>query len=185
VKVEPPAATAIVPNSALSLDLVLGLGGQENAAVNATTVIKIEAGKPVSAQLAVAKLFEPLKGEIRICDPYYGTGSLLRIRELSNATSVRFLTQKPDSKEISLLPKAIKEFVTEHKQFDFRKYAGNDLHDRFVVTADELILIGHGIKDIGSKESFVVRLDRVLAGDVIDTVQQSFDIKWANAAPLP
>jgi hypothetical protein len=104
---------------------------------------------------------------------------------LSKANSVRFLTQKPDGKEASLLPRAITEFLTEHKQFEFHRYAGTELHDRFVVTSDELILLGHGLKDIGGKESFVVRLDRQFAGDVIDNVHASFDTKWASATPLP
>jgi hypothetical protein len=134
--------------------------------------------------LELAKLFQSLTGEVRICDPYYGTGSLLRLDELKAAKSVLFLTQKPDSKDKPHLPRAIKEFITERPNFEFRQHNGSDLHDRYIVTEDELILLGHGIKDIGGKESFVVRLGREIAGDVIDSTRSSFDQKWVKGKPL-
>ncbi len=149
-----------------------------------TIVVQIDAGKPRTAHLEVAKLLQPLMGEVRICDPYYGTGSLLRLDELAKAKAIRFLTQKADSREQTLLPKAIQEFVRERPQFEFRRHGPNDLHDRFIITDDCLILLGHGLKDIGNKDSFVVKLDRGLAADVIDNVRASFDARWLAATPL-
>jgi hypothetical protein len=43
--------------------------------------------------------------------------------------------------------------------------------------------VGHGLKDIGGKESFVVRLDRGLVPDLLDTLLSSFDAKWPNGVP--
>lgn len=163
----------------------LGVRDVTSPSAAQTTVVQIEAGKPHTAHLEVAKLLQSLTGEIRICDPYYGTGSLYRLAELANAASVRFLTHKPDGKEKPFLPKAKKDFVTERPTVEFREHVGNELHDRYVVAADELVLLGHGLKDIGGKESFVVRLDRALAGDTIDALRESFDQKWQAAKPLP
>jgi hypothetical protein len=134
--------------------------------------------------LEVAKLLQELSGVVCICDPYYGTGSLLRLDKLTAAGSVKFLTQKPDAKERAHLPRAIQVFVTERPHFEFRRHAINDLHDRYIVTDSDLILLGHGLKDIGGKESFVVRLGRELAGDVIDNTRTAFDQKWQNAQAL-
>ena len=60
-------------------------------------------------------------------------------------------------------------------------HSGRDIHDRFVLSDDELILLGHGLKDIGSKDSFIIRIGRDLAGDLIDTVHDSFETKWQQA----
>lgn len=147
-------------------------------------VLQIQSGKPRSAHLEVARLLQSLQDDVRICDPYFGMGSLLRLDELKEAKSIRFLTQKLENKEQVLMPKAVAEFVRERPRFEFRKHAGNDLHDRFVVTEKELILLGHGLKDIGNKESFVVKLDRTYAGDVIDNICAAFDSKWKQAQPV-
>jgi hypothetical protein len=148
------------------------------------TALMIEAGTPRTAHLEVSSLLNSLTGDIRICDPYYGKGSMNRLDEIRSCTSVKFLTHTPDSREKLILPTAIAEFVRERPEFVFRKYKGNDLHDRFILSADELMIVGHGLKDLGNKESFVIRLDRSLAGDLIDSVRQSFDQKWANTDPL-
>lgn len=147
-------------------------------------VFFVEAGKPRSAHLQLAEVFTSLRGELGICDPYYGTGSLLRLDTLAHCGPVRMLTQTADSAEQLWLPRALTEFIREHRAFEFRRYAGRDLHDRYILTANELILLGHGLKDVGRRESFIVRLRRETAGDLIDDLRASFDSKWAAASPL-
>ena len=46
---------------------------------DAPFVFFIESGQPRTAHLKLADIFQDVTGEIRICDPYYGTGSLLRL----------------------------------------------------------------------------------------------------------
>lgn len=38
--------------------------------------------------------------------------------------------------------------------------------------------MGHGLKDIGNKESFVIRLDKELVPDLIRETIQAFDLRW-------
>jgi hypothetical protein len=144
----------------------------------------IEAGKPRTAHLELAKLFTSLAGDLRICDPYYGSGSLLRLDLLKHCNSIKFLTRNPDSAERTTLPRALVEFVKEHLHVEFRQHKAKDLHDRFILSDSELILLGHGLKDVGNKDSFVVRIDRHLASDMLDALQVSFDTKWQAASPL-
>jgi hypothetical protein len=145
----------------------------------------VEAGKPRTAHLALQPILQSLIGELRICDPYYGCGSLLRLDGITDRP-IRFLTHTPDKVELNqgLLPKAIAEFTTEHPNVEFRKCVGNDVHDRFVVCPTDLILLGHGLKDVGNKDSFVVRLGREIAADTIDQVIQAFDAKWVKASAI-
>jgi hypothetical protein len=55
------------------------------------------------------------------------------------------------------------------------------LHDRFVLSDDKIIILGHGLKNICNKESFIICLDKELAGDVLTSVRASFEAKWQNA----
>jgi hypothetical protein len=150
------------------------------------SVFFVEAGKPRTAHVTMLSVLTSLEGELRICDPYFGTGTLLRLDPIAGK-AIRFLTQQPDRNEQNsgILPRALTEFVREHPSVAFKQHRPNDLHDRFVLSSTELILLGHGLKDIGNKDSFVVRLNRDAAGDTIDEVTASFDRKWAGAVALP
>jgi hypothetical protein len=152
------------------------------APADAPLVMFVEAGKPRTAHLHLEKIVESLSGEIRICDPYYGIKSLYRLDSLKHCKPIKFLTQRPDANETQTLSAALQIWKQEHGDVEFRRETGRELHDRFLLSADELILLGHGLKDIGNKDSFIVRIGRELAGDLIDTVRDSFDMKWAQAA---
>lgn len=151
---------------------------------HALSVFFIEAGKPHTAHDELSSFFEKLQGCVRVCDPYYGVASLYRLALLQNCRSVLFLTKTPDSHERSFLPASLREYKVEHPEVEFRQCQGREVHDRFVLAEDELILLGHGLKDIGKKESFVVKINKELAGDVIDCVRASFDDKWNDAVSL-
>ncbi len=64
-------------------------------------------------------------------------------------------------------------------------FSNRDVNLGQFLSSEELILLGHGLKDIGNKDSFVVRLNRDMAANMIDEVIQSFDRKWAAATKLP
>ena len=104
---------------------------------------------------------------------------------LTHYSSIRFLTKKPDKEEKTFIGRQLRDFTSEHPHVEVRKAQGKDLHDRFILTSDELILLGHGLKDVGGKDSFIIRLGRHLTGDVITTVLQAFDKKWKAATPFP
>lgn len=79
----------------------------------------------------------------------------------------------------------MKDFKKERPNVELRLAARpHDLHDRYVLSDAKILIIGHGLKDIGTKESFVIVLPQTLAGDLLDDVQESFDEKWAKATPL-
>jgi hypothetical protein len=79
-----------------------------------------------------------------------------------------------------LLLRALQEWKQQHGATEFRESGGTDLHDRYILSDAELILMGHGLKDVGNKDSFVVRIPSSLAPDVVGSVRSSFDQKWAN-----
>jgi hypothetical protein len=147
-------------------------------------VIFVEAGMPRTATLRLEEMFEKLSGEVRICDPYYGKKTLYRLDFLKQCKPIKFLTQKPDANESSTLPTALQVWKQEHGDVEFRRDSGRDLHDRYLLSDSELILLGHGLKDVGTKDSFIIRIGRDLAEDLILTVRESFDAKWRASTPI-
>ena len=151
---------------------------------NALSVVRIEGGRPHTASQHLAELLAGLSGIARICDPYFGLRTLETIDHIPPRTAIRFLTAKTSDS----LPKtrgAFHDFSKQRRNADFRILSPpHDLHDRYVLTAESLMLVGHGLKDIGGKESFVIRLEKTLAPDLLDSLEQSFDAKWAIATAL-
>lgn len=147
-------------------------------------VLRFDGTAPRSARQKITDLLAALSGTVRICDPYYGLRTLDVLDAISKSTAVRFLTART-SESGPRLVSALKDFKKERARVEFRISATpHDLHDRFVVSANSLLIIGHGLKDVGSKESFVVALDAALAGDLIRTVITSFDARWSAGTPI-
>jgi hypothetical protein len=148
------------------------------------SVVHIKSNQPRTARLKLGQILSSLSGDIRICDPYYGIRTLDELDYISKSRKVKFLTART-SETGRKLSGAIKDFKAERPQFEFRLAANPKvLHDRYVVTRDILLILGHGLKDIGGKESFVVRLNKNLVPDLIKDVTASFDKSWKVATLL-
>lgn len=148
---------------------------------DAPLVFFVEAGAPRTVHMRLQDIFRQLSGEICICDPYYGMGSLLRLDLLQHCSPIKFLTQNPDRNEKLTLPKALQEWKSQHGDIEFRRNGGQDLHDRYVLAHNELILLGHGLKDVGKKDSFIICITCESADDLIKDIRNSFYTKWKSA----
>lgn len=154
------------------------LGGESLA------VVRIEGGTPRTARIRLGEILSKLKGTVRICDPYYGVRTLDTLDYLPKSCKVNFLTAKTND-GAAKLQGALKDFKKEKPNVEFRLANNpNDLHDRYIVTNESLIILGHGLKDIGGKESFMITLDKKLAPDLINDVIHTFDARWKMATNI-
>jgi len=158
--------------------------GKLHGSVEGPLFFHVEAGKPRLAHLQLESLFKRLSGEISVCDPYYGSGSLARLDLLERCRPIRFLTSKPDSSEKPTIERKLKEWRQQHGAIEFKKSQKDNVHDRYVLAKDELIILGHGLKDIGQKDSFVIQLRKDIANDLLSSVGASFESKWETASPI-
>lgn len=149
---------------------VLGSGDLE--------MVYVEGNKPRTARQELESVLGKLSGTIRISDPYYGVRSLETLELIPKKSKVQFLTGKTNESS-GRLAGPIKDFKRERPNVEMRLASKpQDLHDRYVLSDDQLLLVGHGLKDIGSKESFIVVITRGLAGDMLDDVKRAFDARW-------
>lgn len=71
------------------------------------------------------------------------------------------------------------DFTKERPNAEFRIVSDpKALHDRYVLSSKKFLLLGHGLKDIGGRESFLVELSRDIAADLIADVRNTFDARW-------
>ncbi len=154
------------------------LGGEK------MSVVRIEKNQPRTARLELGEILKKLTGVIRICDPYYGVRTLDLLDNIPVKTKVKFLTSKTNETGRKLQG-ALKDFKKERPNMEFRLAGKNaGLHDRFVITNNLILILGHGLKDVGGKESFIIRLDKDLVPDLIKTTIKSFDSKWDNGTTI-
>lgn len=158
---------------------------ERSQASDGEAVFVVEAGKPYSAHLTLVELLASLGDTLRICDAYLGVETLPILRPIGGR-NIRFLTAHLPSKKGASeeLIQTVKKFSFEFKSTEFRQCTKAEFHDRYVLTEEELILLGHGLKDAGRKESFIVRLKRKAIGTMIDDLMQTFDEKWEKAEQL-
>jgi hypothetical protein len=116
-----------------------------------------------------------------ICDPYYGTVSLLRLDLLKHCSPIEFLTKNADPRETDILPRALREWKREHGAVEFREYSGEDLYDRHILSSAELVFIGDGLKDLGNKESLIIKIPSSLSPHIVESVRSMFEEKWERA----
>ncbi len=145
-------------------------------------VIYIKSGIPATARKHLVDILSSLAGDIRICDPYYGLRSLESLSEIPTSSSARFLTSHT-SEKASALSGPLTDFKRERPNVEIHLLQPpNILHDRYILTSDNLYLLGQGIKDIGVKESFIVTISSSYASDLLKELEVRFDTLW-NASP--
>ncbi len=146
------------------------------------TVLRVDGQTPRTARSRIGELLGELKGLVRICDPYYGLRTLDCLDHIPKTCSVRFLTGRTNESGHKLKG-GLKDFKKERPNIEFRlAKAPSELHDRYVLTSAQLLLVGHGLKDIGGKESFVIRIDHRLATGLINQTRVAFDERWKQGS---
>lgn len=147
-------------------------------------VMYIEAGTPRTARKQLGGILEGLSGVVRILDPYYGRRTLDVLELIPDSCEVRFLTAKTSENEAGLR-RAIADFRQERAATHVRIYPRpRDIHDRYIINDRELLIIGHGLKDIGNRESFIIRIDKAIAPGIVREIRESFDAKWDEGSPI-
>lgn len=139
-----------------------------------------EPGKCFSSKRILSKnILDDLQGDLKIVDPYCNERTLdilkeVRDREVKVLTRVENLRQKDRDRFL----REVKDFKSESKNIEFKSYPYTDIHDRYIISSDSLVILGHSIKDLGSKESFVILLNRNTSKNIVEALNENFDRRW-------
>lgn len=151
-------------------------------------IVYVNPNKPRTARRTLEALVRSIpKDEIRICDPYYGVRTLEVLEVFAKYhKKIKFLTARMGHGEKqATLTRAIADFKKEHgSKIEIKVVSANDLHDRYVISKDQFLIIGHGIKDLGGKESLIVAVQDRYGKDIRKTITASFDARWAKGTIL-
>ena len=76
------------------------------------------------------------------------------------------------------LIRSIEDFCSEYENIEIKLYDDQDFHDRYILTQDKILIIGHGLKDIGKKESFIIEITEDISKDIISSLLIKFKERW-------
>ncbi len=147
-------------------------------------IIHEQAGSPVEAVEAEERLFEALAGEVLYVDPYFDPNTLDRPACFRSVDKVRFLTSKVEDPD-GTLNISLEKFRKWHPNVEIRRLAGEELHARYIIAGDRLVMLGHSTKDAGRRESLIADLGSAGRPEMLDDLRQQFDDRWQKATPIP
>ncbi len=140
-----------------------------------------------SAKKMLSKnILEQLHGKLQIVDPYCGERTLDILKDVESE-SIDFLTRLEnlrDEKDRSKFLRILTDFKSEYPQIEFRNYSNTDIHDRYIISDNSLVILGHSLKDLGSKESFAIVLDGDTSRNVAEALIENFNRRWKQAAKI-
>ncbi len=149
-------------------------------------VLYFEPNKHYTSKRLLAKnVLDNLHGELRIVDPYCSERTLDTLSNLKNK-DVKFLTRVENlrDKEKEKFLRELKDFKSEHSIIEFRNYPYADIHDRYAISSEHIVIFGHSIKDLGSKESFAIILNKDSNKNIVEALIENFNRRWKQSAIL-
>lgn len=142
-----------------------------------------EPDKRYSSKRILAKnILGALNGDLKIIDPYCNERTLDILKDVKGR-KVKILTRLENirEKDRDRFLREIRDFKSENENIDFRSYPHADIHDRYVISSEYLAILGHSIKDLGSKESFAILLDNDANKNIVEALNENFNRRWKHS----
>jgi len=149
-------------------------------------VFYFESDKRYTSKRILSKnILHNLKGELRIVDPYCGERTLDILSNVKNRV-VKFITRVENlrEKDKKRFLRELKDFKSEHLEIEFKNYPHKDIHDRYIISSELLVILGHSIKDLGAKESFAIVLNKDTNKNIVEALIENFNKRWKQSSIL-
>jgi len=135
-----------------------------------------------SKRILSKNILNNLKGKLRIVDPYCNERTLDILSNIKNKV-VSLLTRVENLRDTERrrFLRELQDFKSEHPAIEFRNYPHKDIHDRYIISSEFLIVLGHSIKDLGTKESFAIVLNKDTSKNIVEVLIENFNRRWKQS----
>lgn len=142
------------------------------------SIFYIEGAKPRHDRKLFEQIINSTRGEICIVDKFCARSSLDILEKINSNRKVKFLIGEIKDDE-SKFKRELSTFKRTFRNFDIKRYArAFELHDRYVITDDSLFFLGHGLKDLGDKESFIIVFRDEHGKEIRNLLKKKFEERW-------
>jgi hypothetical protein len=139
----------------------------------------VDSSKAVIATVQLHDTLAALSGLIRFCDPYLDQKTLRHLDAVPNGTTLRLLSYNVTDNGTTR--SLVQAFGTKGVTLEIKKAHANVLHDRYLIAANEVLILGTSLNGFGKKQCFIVRAGQSIAGALTAT----FDNLWASGTTWP
>jgi hypothetical protein len=134
---------------------------------------------------SLPSIIDMLDGDLCIVDPFYGNGTFFTLAKFGKGRKIRFLSAKlgdEEQRNITNFEINLKKFKKEFVNIKLKKYDKYyELHDRYIIAKNALVVVGYGIKDFANKESFVIYLPEKAVSKFLPNLKSVFEKRWKKA----
>ncbi len=132
------------------------------------------------------EFLKKLKGKIIVLEKHYGLGTLHMLENFQKEQKVKFLTaQLGGSENADKFDKELKRFKREFANVELKQYPKSyELHDRYILSDNMLVWVGHGIKDFGDSECFLIGIPREKVSEISHILELRFKERWKKSNNL-
>ena len=139
----------------------------------------VDPNQSLQATMGLHELLGELVGTVRVCDPYTDAVTLEQLDACDSSLDVKLLTQtvRDSGKLRRLVGAARRDFAG----FEIRTAPQKNLHDRYVIDDDSMIILGSSLNGFGKKQSFIIRV----GADFRTGMLQQFEQLWLAGRTWP
>lgn len=145
---------------------------------NNSSVTLVDPEQAVRSVVSLHACLSQLSGTIRICDPYLDHATIEHLDACPRGSRIRLLTRNVyESGRLRRVYAAL----AQNTPIEVRICSQNVLHDRYVISDAEMMILGTSLNSVGKKHCFVIR-----AGpDIQASMVTVFDRLWTVALVWP
>jgi hypothetical protein len=136
------------------------------------------------AQSIIVELINKAKYKCYICDPYFDSSDLIdfgfRITNISTELKILSSTEIGKEKAKDLLTVTSKYNEKPFQKIEVRILYSNVLHDRFIISDDDVWFIGSSLNHIGSKATCIVKVPKSDDVEITKETEKWFSNKGGN-----
>lgn len=134
----------------------------------------------------LSEFLKKLNGEIIIVEAHYGLGTFHVLENFQKGQKVKFLTAQLGANENEdKVEKELKRFKREFPDIELKRYPKfYEFHDRYILSSNMLVWVGHGIKDFGDKECFLIGISREKISEISQILEERFKERWGKSDNL-
>lgn len=137
-------------------EYILLAEGEELVGRAQGSISLVDPDQSLQATIRLHELLGKLVGTVRVCDPYTDAVTLEQLDACDSSLDVKLLTQtvRDSGKLRRLVGAARRDFA----RFEIRTAPQKNLHDRYVIDDDSMIILGSSLNGFGKKQSFIIRV---------------------------
>jgi len=171
------AAKAIVAREQGSspAQFVLMRSGADRIRGRRGDVVVIEPDAAFTGLLRLDEILSAVTGEVLLCDPYIDDKTLVALTSVPTTVRIKLLSLNVS--DPTQFRRKLHAYDKQYGNLEIRVSPVADLHDRYLIDARRMLMIGQSLNGIGKKQTFIVAVGE----DLRNSMEATFWKRWNSS----